>query len=83
MLATHTILMAGELNPTYVSGLDLVACTSEGFRAISGTELDSLIGKSKTLDSAIKASFRTQARFLVVRGRAAHIVQETAPSCHS
>ncbi len=61
-LATHTILMAGELNPTCVSGVDLVACTSEGFHAITGTELDSLFQKSETLDRAIGDSFRTQVR---------------------
>lgn len=54
-LAAHTILMAHEMNPTGVDGLDITLCTREGFRVLKEDELSHLARQSGNLDTYIRA----------------------------
>jgi len=57
LIAAHAVLMASELNPIGISGLDIVLCRpGKAFEKLGPSEIEELKAKSKTLDSQIAAA---------------------------
>lgn len=57
-LAAHTVLMAGIMSGGIISGLEIVLCTSSGFRRLTKEELDSLTAYSADLDTDIAVALK-------------------------
>ncbi len=53
MLAAHTILTAGQIDPYRIGGLEILRCTSEKFEFVPREQLKFLQSKSAVLDSII------------------------------
>jgi len=53
LMAAHTILMASKLNPTAVSGLEILECRADGFERVSDNEIAKLMSMSERLDTEI------------------------------
>jgi hypothetical protein len=56
LLAAHTVLVAGRLNPAGVGGLEIVRCSSAGFEKLGEDEIAALTEASMRLDEDIGAS---------------------------
>jgi 20S proteasome alpha/beta subunit len=52
-IAAHTVLMAGEINPSTVGGLEIFLCDSSGFNRLSEDEITELSRRSAELDAEI------------------------------
>ncbi len=57
-LVAHTVLIAGVLNPAGIGGLEMLRCTSAGFKKVSERDIAALTKRSEELDAAISASLR-------------------------
>lgn len=53
MIAAHSVLMSGKLNPTGIQGLEIVLCRKNGFERVSPAELSRLKARSEELDSQV------------------------------
>jgi hypothetical protein len=54
-LAAHCVLMAGQMNPTFVGGLEMAICTHEECRKLTKEELHPLMGSASELDHQIRS----------------------------
>jgi 20S proteasome alpha/beta subunit len=59
-LAAHSVLMAGELNPGGVDGLEIAIIRSTGAEKLHGAGLSSLIEQSRRLDQQIAKELQGQ-----------------------
>jgi len=53
LVAAHTVLMAGEINPSTVGGLEIFLCDSSGFNRLPENEITELSRQSAELDAEI------------------------------
>ena len=51
LLAAHSVLMAGKINPQYIDGLDMAESDRSGFRKLAQSEIASLMALSRDLDT--------------------------------
>jgi len=57
LLAAHTVLVGGRLNPGGISGLDIVFCEPSGITSLSEKSVAALRAKSEELDGSLGRSF--------------------------